>query len=165
MTISEITDVLSNYKNIIPVPVADIARDLAIKVFMVHNFPDKKSGEIRKTEAGYEVRLNSKHPYTRNRFTLAHEIAHLNLHKTFLDRQKNLEEFDGMTYALSRDKNSLGKKEWEADMLAGEILMPKDEFIKIWNQGKTISEVANIFDVSEGAAYTRAKVLASELHK
>ena len=153
---------LRRYQSNIPVPVVNLARELGLKVFLTKKFPDKKSGEIVKEEGSFSVYLNANHPYARNRFTLAHEIAHYMLHRPYLDRKKEIEDFVGTTYSLSRDKNNRDLKEWEADMLAGDILMPEAEFVRVWNDKKTVAEVAAVFDVSEQAAYVRAKVLAME---
>lgn len=162
MTDAEIDQVLAKYRDVIPVPVVDIAQELGLKIFLTKTFSDKKSGEIVKENGNYSIYLNADHGYTRSRFTLAHEIAHFRLHKAYLDKTKEIEDFVGTTYSLSRDKKGRDKKEWEADMLAGEILMPEEAFIRIWNKKATIKEVAEAFNVSESAAYTRAKVLANK---
>jgi Zn-dependent peptidase ImmA (M78 family) len=167
MTDDKIDQVLEQYSKQFPVPIMDIAKALGLKVYLTSKFPDKKSGQINKDNGSYSVYLNAYHPYTRNRFTLAHEIAHLKLHRAYLDKQKEIEDFVGQTYNLShlsRDKGQArDQREVEADQLAAEILMPAEEFAKVWDGKKTVEEVAEYFGVSTSAADTRARVLSTKL--
>src|ERR1700749_1756075 len=91
--------VLENYKGIVPVPLVDIAKDMNVEVFLTTRFKDSKSGEIRKEGSKYVIYLNANHPYERNRFTLAHELAHLKYDKKFLDQEEEIEDFAGTTFA------------------------------------------------------------------
>jgi Zn-dependent peptidase ImmA (M78 family) len=167
MTDQDIDNVLARYANRFPVPVMDIAKELGLKVYLSNTFPDKKSGQITKEDGTYSVYLNAAHPYPRNRFTLAHEIAHLRLHRDYLNREKEIEDFVGKTTFrlahLNRDKRQAKDvREIEADKLAAEILMPKQAFVKVWDKKDTVDEVAEYFGVSSSAAETRARILSSE---
>jgi Zn-dependent peptidase ImmA (M78 family) len=154
--------VLEGYKGIVPVPVVDIAKDLGIEVFLTKRFKDAKSGEITKEDGTYKIYLNANHPYTRNRFTLAHEIAHYKFDRDFLDQEEEIEDFAGKTFtipSLERTKTEHDERELKADQFAAELLMPEDEFVRIWEQKATIQEVASFFEVSEHAAEVRARVI------
>lgn len=161
-------EVMRAYEGIIPVPLVDIAKDLGLSVFLTRRFKDSKSGEILKEDGEYMIYINANHPYNRTRFTLAHEIAHFKLHKEFLDEEKEIEDFTGKTFsikhvtALPREKKTRNQKEIEADNFAAELLMPEDEFVRVWEQKDTIEEVADVFEVSAQAAEIRARVLLAK---
>jgi Zn-dependent peptidase ImmA (M78 family) len=155
---------LQKYADKIPFPVVEFAKELGIKVF-VKKYPDKKSGEIKKDNGNYCIFINDSHSYERNRFTLAHELAHYRLHKDVLDRDKEIEDFVGETNAISlaRDKSQArDKREVDADQLAADILMPEDAFLKVWADKKTVKEVAAVFAVSTTAAAVRAQTFRSK---
>ena len=166
MTDHTIDTILQKYTTEFPVPVMDIAKDLGLKIFLTKDFPDNKAGEIIKNGATYYVHLNADYQYASSRFTLAHEIAHLRLHRPYLDKEKEIEDFVGHTFTLAHrtEKNQAkDKREIEADRLAAEILMPEQSFIRIWNQKETVEEVAKTFDVSPSVAETRARILSERL--
>lgn len=74
----------------------------------------------------YEIYVNPFHPVTRQRFSVAHELAHYILHRDLIGANK-----DGI--ARKGKKENPGKLEKEADELAAELLMPQeivDEFLK-----------------------------------
>ena len=78
----------------------------------------------------------------RDRFTVMHEISHLLLH-------------EGVPVALKRssaDIPAYRNSEWQADALAGEILMPNPEI-----RGMTVQEIASVYGVSANAAMTQLK--------
>ncbi len=155
----------AKYKDKIPFPVVKFAEKLGLKVFVTKNFPDKKSGEIKRKGNEYCVFINGNHSYERNRFTLAHEIAHFKLHKSILDKESSITDFVGETsaIALARDKTQARDiQEIEADQLAADMLMPEDEFIRVWNEKNTAMEVASVFAVSKAAAQIRAQTLRAK---
>ena len=155
-------NILDNYKGVVPVPLVDIVRDLGIKLFLTKRFKDSKSGEIVKENGTYAIYLNANHPYTRNRFTLAHELAHYTFDRDFLDQEQEIEDFSGKTFSiqsLQRTKSDHDARELKADQFAAELLMPEAEFLRVWDQKGTIQEVANFFEVSPKAAEIRARVI------
>lgn len=155
--------VIDSYKNVIPVPLVDIARDLNVKVFLTKRFKDSKSGEITKENGHYVIYLNANHSYGSNRFTLAHELAHFKFDRSFLDAENEIEDYNGKTFkipALNHDKEAEhDKRELKADQFAAELLMPEDEFVRVWDQKSTIEEVASFFEVSTQAAEIRARII------
>lgn len=99
-----------------------------------------------------EITVNIKDNYHRQRFTLAHELAHCMLHA---DSLKNgcLELRSSLTTDEPREK--------AANILAGEILIP-EKLLKIAyaNLPLPISTIlANIFDVSENVMVARLQYL------
>lgn len=78
----------------------------------------------------------------RQRFTLAHEIAHCCLHSDSLEK-KHIELRSSLTVDNS--------KEYAANIFAGELLIPKDILEKIHNKfiiAPPLSDISKIFGVS-----------------
>lgn len=95
------------------------------------------------------IKLNSLSPLTRQRFTLAHELAHL-----ILDPQKA---------ATARRCVTSSALEKACDAVAGELLMPMEE-VRGLTAGRgsidTLVMLARRFDVSLQAAAVRVKEVA-----
>ncbi|WP_082560720.1 ImmA/IrrE family metallo-endopeptidase [Caulobacter sp. Root487D2Y] len=113
-------EILKRHQQSPPVKVGDIARDLGLKV-MVADLPLGISGKLSKDESGvWTIRVNRGEPKSRQRFTIAHEIAHFVLHRTQIEDDLNSELADDTFY-----RSGLSKRiEWEANRLAAEIVMP-----------------------------------------
>lgn len=170
--ISSLEQLQQEYSGIRPKPVVKIAKDLNIRVFGTASFEDDHSGSIARENGEYVIYVNKNHPVTRQRFTIAHEIGHFLEHKSHLDSGTEFE--DGVKRKVSNGEGHLERRsgvlmsteqigmEKKANEIAADILMPKEEFIEIWNQYDTIEEVAEIFGVSDAAVAVRAKVLLGE---
>jgi Zn-dependent peptidase ImmA (M78 family) len=103
-----------------PVPVEEIARDLGARVSFEH-FAQDISGILYRDGANAVIGVQATHPKTRQRFTIAHEIGHLRLHKgrpMFVDRSVRIDRRD--------DNAALGidPEEIEANSFAAALLMP-----------------------------------------
>lgn len=105
------------------------------------------SGGIRYSSR--KIFVNSTDPIVRQRFTLAHEIGHAVLHK-------GVDEVD---YRREIDFPQ-SDKEREANLFAAELLMPTDDFAKVWaTRGGNLTRVAHYFGVSQEAAKIQARTL------
>lgn len=136
-----------------PVDLVAIAENYGIDVYL-SELPELISGAIRynNNKKKFEILLNEKENYTRQRFTLAHELAHF-----FLERN-NMEQSDEIHFVpqFRAEKNP---EEREVEYLAGAILMDKDILTSIFKATSSISELAKIFNVSESAMTVRLKIL------
>lgn len=159
------------YHGQLPVPVVAIARDLGLSVFETADFADTQSGSIRKENDAYVIYVNTTNNPERKRFTIAHEIAHFLKHKPYLDtiaeHVDTTKQFVGTEGELRRiDSSTLSpeeqKLEQEANKIAGEILMPEDDFRKAWHKSNSIDTIAKQFLVSPSAATIRAQELYGE---
>jgi Zn-dependent peptidase ImmA (M78 family) len=94
--------------------------------------------------------VNLKQSRVRRRFSLAHEICHFLHHK---DRSL-LEEPRTIDSPETWDESTAGKDpfEAEADIFAGELLVPLPMLKKAYRPGHTAADLARIFDVSEAVA-------------
>lgn len=149
---------LSNDMYKVPVDVIKIANSNDIKVF--EGDLDKKiSGAIRynKKEERFEILVNKNDVGVRQRFTIAHELGHYFLHKEHL-KDKEL-HVDTILYREGKEKNEEAKeREREVDYFAGALLMNKTLLEKLRSEN-TITELAEIFDVSVSAMTVRLDIL------
>jgi hypothetical protein len=105
-----------------PVDVVAIASDLGINVWAMDSLPPSVSGKIFRDplnggSTGFSIAVNASHSFVRQRFTVAHEIAHFLLHRS------KLENGDLVDDAMYRSGLS-NKEETAANRMAADILMP-----------------------------------------
>lgn len=81
------------------------------------------SGLIEASGNTYTIKINRHETRERQRFTLAHEIAHYLLHRGLIDQEGSIE--DSVLYRSGQPENV----EFEANRLAADLIMP-DEPIK-----------------------------------
>ncbi|MBI5127326.1 ImmA/IrrE family metallo-endopeptidase [Candidatus Roizmanbacteria bacterium] len=114
--------------------VAKYVPDLSIEG---KEFEDEISGLQISYKGKYYICYNASHPVKRNRFTVAHEIAHIMLGHT-----------------TSCRKNNLGSKdpaEAEADQFAAELIMPLSVLKTAISTTKNVKDLASLFWVSKEA--------------
>lgn len=134
-----------------PVPLAKIAKDLGVQV-LLSTLPRGISGEIRNVDGTYVIKINRHEAKPRQRFTLAHELAHFLLHKNIIDRSGGFSE-----NVLLRSGEPMAI-EYEANRLASDLVMPShkvSEAIARYSGNLTdeaIDEIAQEFGVSRAVA-------------
>lgn len=110
---------LSQFTKQVPVQVGALAQALGLKV-VVAALPLNISGMIQPDgDGGFVVKVNRFEPKERQRFTIAHEIAHYLLHRDRI----SMGVVDSVLY---RSKLS-SRLEAEANKLAADIIMPMDQ--------------------------------------
>ena len=113
-----------------------------------HEFSNDISGVYYKDVEKFHIGVNSEHPETRKRFTIAHEIGHHILHDNHL-------HYDGENMAETtyfRATKLTSAEETEANYFAAELLMPEELIEKCIANGVTyVGELATCFNVSEQA--------------
>lgn len=130
------------------------------------DFEDSKiSGQIEKEDGLFKIYVNRKHPLTRKRFTIAHEIGH---YISFLKKSYSEEQLKNNTshedYAISyRKKDVCSKAETEANQIAAEMLMPEDKVRELMDKNLTPEEMADIFYVSPSAMTIRLEQIYPNL--
>lgn len=107
--------VLSSHQTNLPVAVGAIARDLGLTI-LKSTMPGSISGEIRETEGVITIKVNRHDVKERQRFTIAHEIAHFLLHRERLA--------GGITDDVLYRSRLSDDLEREANRLAADIIMP-----------------------------------------
>jgi len=137
-----------------PVAVQTIAEQLGIAVRYVP-LDDELSGMIFFRSAPI-VAINSLHHPNRQRFTLAHEIGHFELHLQEIGQEVHI---DKKFLAFARDPRSSGgfdPKEIEANSFAAELLVPRAMLLEQLQNvvvdvedDRLIKHLAKRFQVSE----------------
>ena len=142
-----------------PVPVERIARSLRVRVDYAPLDGDL-SGLAHIRDGVPIVGINALHPPNRQRFTMAHELGHVRLHRNELEQAVHVDRG-----SLRRDGTSalgVDATEIEANAFASELLMPED-LLKVELEGRSIdleddqaiSALAKRFKVSEAAMRVR----------
>lgn len=102
------------------------------------------------------VKVNALHHPNRQRFTIAHEIAHFCRHRF------QQAEFEDLSFFRNGETNQM---EVEANRFASELLMPESIFKdKVRMFSGSIEEIARYFRVSTLAVRVRAKILGMKGH-
>jgi hypothetical protein len=131
-----------------PVKLPDLARALGVPIKAATLGPGI-SGEIRPAGDGFVIRINRHDPPKRQRFTVAHELAHFLLHR---DQIGNGIEDDVLYRSSLSDW-----REQQANRLAADILMPSallteaKEAAEEKGVGDMVLYLSELFGVSEAA--------------
>lgn len=140
-----------------PLNVSELSMELGI-VIRFEPMPDDYSGKLYKEKqtGKWIMKVNSLHHPHRQRFTIAHEIAHRIRHAA------NQDEFTDKAFFRNGESNWM---EAEANAFAAAILMPKEEFNSAIASGTSkVEDIAKHFQVSSMAVRIRAKALGFQGH-
>ena len=132
-------NIIASYHQELPVKVGNIAKELGLTV-KSSTLGAGISGEIRLEEGKYVIRVNRHDVKERQRFTVAHEIAHFLLHRDLIG--------DGLVDDVLYRSKLPSNLETEANRLAADILMP----IAIINQAMANVEAQKIEEKIEKLA-------------
>lgn len=141
-----------------PVPVEDIAHRLGIVV--MRDAMRDVSGMLLRDSGPSVIAVNSSHSPRRQRFTIAHELGHFQLHRgVFVDPDTRI------NLRSSRASSGVDREEIQANAFAAALLMP-DRMVmqaavaqRTPSAGQMSADLAQIFDVSEQAMDIRLSVL------
>lgn len=139
---------LSSY----PVKLGQLAKDLGVEI-KVSGIGTGISGQIRREDEKYVIRVNRNEARERQRFTIAHELAHYLLHRGIIDSSPA-----GITDTVLYRSGAPERIEYEANRLAAMIVMPmplverelKEKFGGVVTEA-TIDGLASLFEVSKAA--------------
>lgn len=110
-------------------------------------FFDPKNNELILSEETYHGLLRHE---GRARFTLAHEIGHIVLHRPYF---KEIQRDHRRAILLRRgDLKPYQNPEKQADVFASELLLPRRHVVALLNDGAELEDLVRIFRVSFDAA-------------
>jgi len=141
-----------------PVKLGEIATNLGIKVLLA-TLPRGTSGTIGQENGAFVIRINRHEAKHRQRFTLAHEIAHFLLH-----RDRIIAEGGWSENVLLRSGQP-ERIEYEANRLASDIVIPSTllaEAIEGYRgpiTSEIIEDLAQKFGVSAAAMEIKLQML------
>lgn len=151
-------EIVKRYTSNFPVKVGELASELGLKVIRAP-MPPKISGLIQPSAdapAGFEIRVNKYEMPERQRFTVAHEIAHYLLHREDIG--------SGVVDSIMYRSSLTSRKETEANRLAADIVMPARvvgrELDRLGGQrtDEVVETLASMFRVSVPAMKVRLGV-------
>lgn len=135
-----------------PVDLEGMAAALGVTVNRDARMQPGISGHIARAHGGYEIAVNASDPPARQRFTLAHEIAHYLLHRELLD--------GGIEDDRMYRSRLGGVVERQANRLAAQLLMPANLVRFACRAGASdVGRLARTFGVSEHAMDIRLREL------
>jgi Zn-dependent peptidase ImmA (M78 family) len=121
-----------------PVPVERIAQHLGLDVRYAP-FEGDLSGALIRTKEETYIGVNSFHHSNRQRFTIAHEIAHYLLHKGL---RVHIDKEFWVNYRDEELSKAVKWQEIEANKYAAELLMPTDFVVRDINKLKRLDKQA-----------------------
>lgn len=140
-----------------PLDVYSLTSILGIRLLCIP-MSDEVSGSLTLTENSnsWTLKVNALHHPNRQRFTIAHELAHFARHRntknTFIDQN----------FFRNGETNPM---EIEANRFAGELLMPESDFRRyVSTFNGSIEAISRYFKVSTLAVRVRAKSLGMTGH-
>lgn len=105
----------------------------------------------------FRIVINRSHHRNRQRFSMAHEYIHYQVHR---DQIENMPKGEKILFR-NNERNPI---EWQANNFAGQILMPTDVFkYSLHAVGGSLSKVSDIFKISSEAARVRAESLGYQI--
>ena len=144
-------DIIKRHQENLPVDVYSLAASLGLKIYSDDFSGRNVSGKLVRRNGEFFIVVNDKDPASRQRFTVAHEIAHFVLHRDMISTE--LED-----NAMYRSDLS-DTYEIEANRLAADILLPADRVKQEYKKTPALVPLSNKFDVSVDALKIRLKQL------
>ena len=144
--------IITNAQQDLPVKLAVIAKELGVSLKSA-TLDAGISGEIKRIDNTYLIRVNRHDVKERQRFTVAHELAHYLLHRDSIG--------DGIVDDILYRSTLSDNLEAEANRLAADILMPWNKLVEIMNSmpemriEEKIERLAKIAEVSTTAVKIR----------
>ena len=150
-----------------PVPLDRLAAEIGARI-RYEPFPGENlSGMAYRQPDGQRfIGVNALHSKRRQRFTIAHEIAHLVLHQ---QEDLHIDEAFPIDFRTERSSLAIDDKEIEANQFAAELLMPaewilndvSERHIDFESDNEAITELAAKYDVSVQSMTIRLSALGT----
>ena len=137
----------------VPVPVERLP-SLVGAVVRYEPFDGRLSGMVHRSSTGKTIiGVNSSHPNTRQRFTIAHELGHILLHK---DERFHVDQTASIRFRDEESSLATNTEEIESNQFAAELLMPEN-LVR-----KEITRLAGSLDPEDAIPVLAARFEVSE---
>jgi len=137
-----------------PVQLGKLARELGVSV-KLSALERGRSGLIKRDGDGYVIKINRHETRERQRFTLAHELAHFLIHRDIIDATGEI--VDNVLYRSGNPQ----RIEFEANRLAADLVMPGHQILSDLDAlgvpvtDEVIAQLASEWQVSRAAMEIR----------
>lgn len=142
---------LKRFTSSAPVDVVGMASALGVDVARDFLGPEV-SGKIQRNAKGkYTIVVNASDSLARQRFTVAHELAHYLYHRDLIgDGVSDSPAYRAPDKNIYKNTPLKERHEWQANQFAANVLMPNDllRAVERENPGITIPQLAQRFGVS-----------------
>ena len=148
-----------------PVNIEAIVRDIGLRLDKRAKLDDEISGQLERLNGNeFKISVNRDHHYFRQRFTIAHELAHFLLHRDLIGAGVD----DNKAYRSTTDGNfnntEIGpREEAQANRFAARLLIPKSKLGELVRADDHVSEIAKKFQVSPAAMNIRLESLGYQV--
>lgn len=123
----DIEHVIESTMGICIIPVKSLQHDCDLEGFF--------SKDFRSIYVDEDLYLDDRY-YKRVRFTIAHEIGHLVLHRTNIDIVRFTSEEDWIKFRINLTDEPLGWFETQASEFAGRLLVPIDQLVTAFKDAR-----------------------------
>lgn len=147
--------IVAAFGRTVPVDLKGMIDELGLALEFCGDLPASIAGKLVRdpsSRAGYRIVVNSKDNQRRQRFTMAHEIAHFILHRDLL-------RGDLVDDALYRSPSLSDEYERQADRFAAQVLLPAHAVREAFKRTKALAALAEMFEVSDSALRIRLREL------
>lgn len=135
------------YMQTAPVDVKGLIKELGISL-KLKNLGNKDGYITKIDKTNYQIVINASYSNARQRFTMAHELAHYVLHRNDIQNGESKYRLKSHEDAYHENKEN----EIEANRFAASLLMPKDLVQKIYAENNNdVKATADALEVSAQA--------------
>lgn len=161
MRMSEQLALINRFKRTAPVDVETLSHALGVPVHYA-NLDNDTSGMIEKTgDDKFRIVVNSNHPETRQRFTIAHELGHYMLHRHLIgDGVDENRAYRSSANGVYKNRSIGPAQETQANKFAVSVLMPEEllKEVKSNPEFNSSAQKARALGVSEQAYCIRSGI-------
>lgn len=146
-----------NYIDKPPVPVIELAKNYGYEVVEV-KLPSNIAGFVNVQDR--IIYVNNSDSETRKAFTVAHELGHIKLHSSELEKNPDI----GILYRRPLGKKDDDEKEQEANCFAASLLVPQSMYKTVYEQYKKILTKENKIKLLSRLFGVSSEVMKYRLH-
>ena len=148
------TSIIADRTRSVPVDLEGLIDELGLKLYIDHSMPPSIAGKLQRdphVPSGFRVVINGRDNERRQRFTMAHEVAHFVLHRDLFE--------DGLVDDAMYRSSLSDEYERQANRFAAQILLPAAALREAYRETKALGVLANRFNVSDAALRIRLSEL------
>lgn len=148
-----------------PVNIEAIVRDVGLRLNRKAELDAGISGQLERLNGNeFKISVNKAHHYFRQRFTIAHELAHFLLHRDLIgEGVDDSKAYRSESYGNFHNTEIGPREEAQANRFAARLLIPKSKLGELVRVGDDVAEISRKFQVSPAAMKIRLNSLGYEV--